>query len=116
VKRVVYTSSEAAVLLNGDQEVDEMDESFWSDVDLLRASKPFGHLSSYMISKTLTERAALEFAEKHGLDASRNLNSFLCCWTLHLSKVSKLSSHDVVYGLGYVFITLLYICQVLLLT
>jgi vestitone reductase len=52
VKRVVHTSSEAAVLLNGNQtqEVDEMDESFWSDINFLRASKPYGHLGSYMIS------------------------------------------------------------------
>jgi vestitone reductase len=77
VKRVVYTSSEAAVLLNGDQKVDEMDESFWSDVYFPRASKPFGHLSSYMISKTLTERAAPEFAEKHGLDVVTLIPSFV---------------------------------------
>ena len=77
VKRVVYTSSEAAVSLNGDEEVDEMDKSFWSDVYFLRASKPFGHLSSYMISKTLTERASLEFAEKHGLDVVTLIPSFV---------------------------------------
>jgi nucleoside-diphosphate-sugar epimerase len=54
-----------------------MDESFWSDVYFPRASKPFGHLSSYMISKTLTERAAPEFAEKHRLDVVTLIPSFV---------------------------------------
>jgi nucleoside-diphosphate-sugar epimerase len=77
VKRVVYTSSGSAVVLNGDQEVDEMDESFWSDVDFLKASKPAGHPGSYIISKTSTERASLEFAEKHGLDVVTLIPSFV---------------------------------------
>ena len=66
VKRVVYTSSGSAVIHNrtgGDQ---EMDESYWSDVDFLYDAKPL--LWSNSISKTLTEKAALEFGEKHGLD------------------------------------------------
>jgi len=41
VKRVVYTSSASAVVLNG-EEADEMDESFWSDVDFVKALKLFG--------------------------------------------------------------------------
>jgi vestitone reductase len=73
VKRVVYTSSASAVVFNG-KEADEMDESFWSDVDFLKALKPFG---SYMISKTLTERAVLEFGEKHGLDVVTIIPSFV---------------------------------------
>ncbi|XP_059458683.1 vestitone reductase-like [Corylus avellana] len=77
VKRVVYTSSGAAVVLNSNQDVDEMDESFWSDVDLLKASKPSRHTGSYMISKTSTERASLEFAEKHGLDVVTIIPSFV---------------------------------------
>jgi vestitone reductase len=48
-------------------EVDEMNESFWSDVDFLKASHPSRHSGSYNISKTLTKRATLEFGEKHGL-------------------------------------------------
>ena len=65
VKRVIYTSSATAVGVNG-KDLDEMDESFWSDVDLIKALKPL--TASYMISKTLTERAVLEFSEKHGLE------------------------------------------------
>ncbi|XVF22716.1 hypothetical protein REPUB_Repub12eG0194900 [Reevesia pubescens] len=64
VKRVVYTSSAAAVLHNN-QDADMVDERFWTDVDLVREMKIFG--SSYSISKTLTERAAIEFAEEHGM-------------------------------------------------
>jgi nucleoside-diphosphate-sugar epimerase len=74
VKRVVYTSSASAVSFNG-KDVDEMDESFWSDVDFIKALKPFG--GSYMISKTLTERAVLEFGEKHGLDVVTIIPTFV---------------------------------------
>ncbi|CAL5331437.1 unnamed protein product [Camellia sinensis] len=38
----------------------------WNDIYFVRSSNRYGAL--YMISKTLTEKAALEFAEKHGLD------------------------------------------------
>ncbi|KAK3036031.1 LOW QUALITY PROTEIN: hypothetical protein RJ639_030732 [Escallonia herrerae] len=38
------------------------DESSWADVNYVRALKPV--LASYFISKTLTEQAALQFAEK----------------------------------------------------
>ncbi|KAK4267774.1 hypothetical protein QN277_024511 [Acacia crassicarpa] len=65
VKRVVYTSSASAVA-NFDKEDEVQDESSWTDVDYLRTSKPFGW--SYAISKTLTEKAVLEFGEQHGLD------------------------------------------------
>ncbi|OMO56316.1 NAD-dependent epimerase/dehydratase [Corchorus olitorius] len=66
VQKVVYTSSAAAVRNSRCQDVETMDESFWTDIDFLREKKPYG--SSYSISKTLTERAALEFAAQHGLD------------------------------------------------
>ncbi|GKV00316.1 hypothetical protein SLEP1_g13026 [Rubroshorea leprosula] len=69
VRRVVYTSSASAVVHNNkSKDVKVMDESFWSDVDYIRALnlKHFG--SSYMISKTLTEKAVLDFAAQHGLD------------------------------------------------
>ncbi|MBA0671422.1 hypothetical protein Goklo_023962 [Gossypium klotzschianum] len=66
VKRVVYTSSASTVMFNG-QDVEVVDESFWTDVDFVRENlSPF--MRSYMISKTLTERAALEFGTQHGLD------------------------------------------------
>ncbi|XWS45931.1 hypothetical protein CRYUN_Cryun14cG0021800 [Craigia yunnanensis] len=66
VKRVVYTSSASAVVVNN-KDVDMMDESFWTDVDFVR-EKLNPNVGSYMISKTLTERAALEYAAEHGLD------------------------------------------------
>ena len=65
VKRVVYTSSGSAVTY-GDKEVEVEDENSWTNVDFLRTSKPFGWF--YAISKTLTEKAVLEFGEQNGLD------------------------------------------------
>ena len=65
VKRVVYTSSGSAVCRTGKEE-EVLDESSWSDVDFLRRFKPDGW--SYGVSKTLTEKAVLEFGEQHGLD------------------------------------------------
>ncbi|KAI8021406.1 hypothetical protein LOK49_LG03G02485 [Camellia lanceoleosa] len=65
VKRVVYTSSAFTVLYN-DKNLGIIDESHWTDIDYVRAQKPFG--ASYIISKTLAERAALEFAKDHGLN------------------------------------------------
>ncbi|KAK8295160.1 hypothetical protein V6Z12_D05G045700 [Gossypium hirsutum] len=66
VKRVVYTSSAATVIYNG-QETDMMDESFWTDVDFVTQKlNPKTH--PYLISKTFTERAVLEFGTQHGLD------------------------------------------------
>ncbi|CAJ2671086.1 unnamed protein product [Trifolium pratense] len=65
VKRVIYTSSASAVYWQ-DKEKDVMDESYWSDVNILRNLKPFAW--SYAVSKTLAEKAVLEFGEEHGLD------------------------------------------------
>lgn len=65
VKRVVYTSSAAAIMFSGNgQEV--VDESAWTDIDYFKDLKLTAR--SYTVSKTKTERAALEFAEQHGLD------------------------------------------------
>ncbi|KAL0464652.1 UNVERIFIED_CONTAM: Vestitone reductase [Sesamum latifolium] len=67
VRRVVYTSSVSTVMFNDEVEGGAvLDEGWWSDVDYIRNEKFRG--ASYYISKTLTERAALEFAEKHSLD------------------------------------------------
>lgn len=65
VKRVVYTSSASTVMMaaNGP---DLLDEDCWSDLDYVRSLDVFG--ASYCISKTFTERAALEFAQQHSLD------------------------------------------------
>jgi len=65
VKRVIYTSSASAVYWQ-DKDDDVMDESYWSDENILRDLKPFGW--SYSISKTMAEKAVLEFGEQHGLD------------------------------------------------
>ncbi|CAK8542214.1 unnamed protein product [Lathyrus sativus] len=65
VKRVVYTSSDSAVSFQ-EREEDVLDEIYWSDVNFLRNYKPF--VWSYAVSKTLTEKAVLEFGKEHGLD------------------------------------------------
>ncbi|XP_039168235.1 vestitone reductase-like [Eucalyptus grandis] len=65
VKRVVYTSSLYAVQLNNSN-AGILDEDSWSDVDSIRGIARFA--ASYAISKTLTEKAVLEFGERHGLE------------------------------------------------
>ncbi|KAL3517015.1 hypothetical protein ACH5RR_023917 [Cinchona calisaya] len=67
VKRVVYTSS-ASTVDSHDKGLNIIDESKWSDVDCIRRSWGSSGIASYAITKTLTEKAVLEFAEKHGLD------------------------------------------------
>ncbi|THG21403.1 hypothetical protein TEA_008499 [Camellia sinensis var. sinensis] len=74
VKRVVYTSSASAVAFN-DMGLDPVDESAWSDTEFIRSLNPDG--ASYYISKTLVERAALEFGEKHGLDLVSVIPSYV---------------------------------------
>ncbi|CAK8542212.1 unnamed protein product [Lathyrus sativus] len=74
VKRVVYTSSASAVSFH-EREEDVLDESYWSDVNILRNLKPFGW--SYAVSKTLTEKAVLEFGKEHGLDIVTLLPTFV---------------------------------------
>lgn len=75
VKRVVYTSSASTVEFS-DRVVDTMDESFWSDVEYLKSISYF-NFGPYIISKTLTEKKALEFAEEHGLDLVTVIPSFI---------------------------------------
>ncbi|OMO53115.1 NAD-dependent epimerase/dehydratase [Corchorus capsularis] len=74
VERVVYTSSASAVVFSNN-EVETMDESFWSDVDFVR--EKMKHFGNYMISKTLTEKAVLEFAAEHELDLVTLIPSFV---------------------------------------
>ncbi|WOG95481.1 hypothetical protein DCAR_0414800 [Daucus carota subsp. sativus] len=74
VKRVVYTSSSSAVLFSG-KDSSVVDETLWTDVDFVRSLK--SSAGPYYISKTLTERAALEFAEKHGLDLVTVIPTFI---------------------------------------
>ncbi|XP_038682514.1 vestitone reductase-like [Tripterygium wilfordii] len=74
IKRIVYTSSASAVVLNGKEE-DVMDERYWTDVDYVKSVREYGR--SYFISKTLTEKAVLEFAEEHGLDLVTVIPSYV---------------------------------------
>ncbi|KAI4369801.1 hypothetical protein MLD38_018205 [Melastoma candidum] len=75
VKRFVYTSSASAVVFNGAEPGEALDESSWSDVDYLRRTMTFP--VSYMVSKTLAEKAVLEFGEEHGLDVVTVIPSFV---------------------------------------
>ncbi|KAL4199148.1 hypothetical protein AMTRI_Chr03g49740 [Amborella trichopoda] len=65
VKRVVFTSSSAAVCI-GEQQSDYYDESYWSDIEFCTRSKPNGWM--YVVSKTLAEKAAMKFAEENNMD------------------------------------------------
>ncbi|CAN1792727.1 Vestitone reductase [Linum perenne] len=67
VKRVVYTSSASTVGINGeDDDVEVVDESFWTDVEYVRS-----------ISKTLTERKLTEFADENGLELVTVIPTFV---------------------------------------
>ncbi|CAI8583710.1 unnamed protein product [Vicia faba] len=67
VKRVIYTSSASTVYCQDIEKAkDVMDESYWSDIDILRNHKPFGW--AYSISKTQAEKAVLEYGQQNGLD------------------------------------------------
>ncbi|CAH2047926.1 unnamed protein product [Thlaspi arvense] len=67
VKRVIYTSSAAAVSINnlsGPGLV--MNEENWTDLDYLTKEKPFNW--GYPVSKILAEKAACKFAEENKID------------------------------------------------
>ncbi|XP_022154968.1 vestitone reductase-like [Momordica charantia] len=74
VRRVVYTSSAACMQFNHNK-VDFLDESCWSDMDYINNIAPYGR--SYPISKTLTERAVLEFSQQHGLEVVTVLPTYV---------------------------------------
>lgn len=74
VRRVVYTSSAATMQFNH-HKVDFLDESCWSDIDYINNIAPFGR--SYPISKTLTERAVLEFSQQYGLEVVTILPTYV---------------------------------------
>ncbi|XP_010065209.2 cinnamoyl-CoA reductase 1 [Eucalyptus grandis] len=64
VRRVVLTSSISALVPNpGWPPHKPFDESSWTDLDYCKPRQKW-----YPVSKTLAEKAAWEFAEKHGLD------------------------------------------------
>lgn len=76
VKRVVYCSSVATVAFNeGAGGSDIIDESSWTDVDFLRRLGVFG--GAYMVTKTLAEKAVLDYGEEHGLDVVAVLPSLI---------------------------------------
>ncbi|KAG2569059.1 anthocyanidin reductase ((2S)-flavan-3-ol-forming)-like [Panicum virgatum] len=66
VRRVVLTSAASSVCirpLEGDGH--ELDEESWSDLDWVAAEKPPSW--GYVVSKVLSEKVALRFAQEHGL-------------------------------------------------
>ncbi|CAH9097487.1 unnamed protein product [Cuscuta europaea] len=65
VKRVILTSSEAAIAFNRNPRTADtvIDETWWSDPDYCRANKMW-----YVLSKTLAEKAAWEFVKERGID------------------------------------------------
>ncbi|CAN6241019.1 unnamed protein product, partial [Urochloa humidicola] len=69
VKRVVLTSSASSICirrpLEGDGHVLELDEESWSDLEWVTAEKPPSW--GYVVSKVLSEKEALRFAEEHGM-------------------------------------------------
>ncbi|KAI3918255.1 hypothetical protein MKX01_041575 [Papaver californicum] len=80
VKRVVYTSSSAATMMISNLKVvKEIDEAMWSEVDhfIRKPEQVIPGGLSYVVSKTLTERASLKFAEEHGLDLVTILPSMI---------------------------------------
>lgn len=77
VRRVVYTSTVGTATFNATTGSSEaaVDESSWTDVEFVRSLGAFGGI--YMLTKTLTERVALEYAESHGLDLVAVLPSWI---------------------------------------
>ncbi|KAK8715276.1 hypothetical protein V6N13_042614 [Hibiscus sabdariffa] len=65
IRRVIITSSMAAVMLTGKPLADDVvvDETWFSDPVICEKSKQW-----YMLSKTLAEKAAREFSEENGID------------------------------------------------
>ncbi|KAJ4727126.1 Dihydroflavonol 4-reductase family [Melia azedarach] len=69
VKRVVYTSSLATIAYNNNnhsKSQSELDETMWSDLETCRSMKNLS--KQYLVSKIVTEKIALEYAEKHGIE------------------------------------------------
>ncbi|OVA13166.1 NAD-dependent epimerase/dehydratase [Macleaya cordata] len=89
VKRVVLTSSAAAVSinnLNGTGLV--MDEGCWTDVEFLASAKP--PTWGYPVSKTLAEKAAWKFAEENKIDLITVIPSLMLGPSLTLAVPSSI--------------------------
>ncbi|KAL5223170.1 hypothetical protein ABZP36_027883 [Zizania latifolia] len=65
VKRVVFTSSAGTVNIE-ERQRPVYDHDDWSDVDFCRRVKMTGWM--YFVSKSLAEKAAMDYAREHGLD------------------------------------------------
>lgn len=63
IRRIVLTSSISAIVPNPNWSGKPFDESSWTDLDYCKARQKW-----YPVSKTLAEKAAWEYAEKHGMD------------------------------------------------
>ncbi|XP_017251508.1 bifunctional dihydroflavonol 4-reductase/flavanone 4-reductase isoform X1 [Daucus carota subsp. sativus] len=66
VKRFIYTSTTATILMQRQPPVDEYTEEHWSDLDLCYELKMYGWM--YVVAKTTAERAAWKYAEENGID------------------------------------------------
>ncbi|XP_057744231.1 vestitone reductase-like isoform X1 [Arachis stenosperma] len=68
VRRVVYASSAVTVLYNnGKNALETVDEETWSEIEVCQNGNNIVS-SSYLVSKILTEKAALEFGQNNGLE------------------------------------------------
>ncbi|CAN1157817.1 Protein BRI1-5 ENHANCED 1 [Linum perenne] len=67
VKRVVFTSSIAATVPGRNNVGSDVEESTWTDVDALRGVVG-GPAFNTLSVKTATEKAAVEFADRNGMD------------------------------------------------
>ncbi|CAN1181757.1 Vestitone reductase [Linum perenne] len=67
LKRVVFTSSIDAMVPGRNNVRSNVDESTWTDVDALR-HMVCGAAFNTLLVKTATEKAALEFANRNGMD------------------------------------------------
>ncbi|CAI9104645.1 OLC1v1003361C2 [Oldenlandia corymbosa var. corymbosa] len=112
VRRVVYTSS-AATVIHTDKDLDVVDENIWSDVDYIRKNLSHFRFATYSITKVLTEKAALDFGEKSGLDLVSIIPTwvhgpFLCPFL----PGSVLPSMSLIFGNQEHYSSLLRICFV----
>ncbi|CAN1308201.1 Protein BRI1-5 ENHANCED 1 [Linum perenne] len=67
VKRVVFTSSIAATVPGRNNVRSDVDETTWTDVDALRGVVGGAAFNTLSV-KTATEKAAVEFADRNGMD------------------------------------------------
>ncbi|CAN1121000.1 Protein BRI1-5 ENHANCED 1 [Linum perenne] len=76
VKRVVFTSSIAATVPGRNNVRSDVDETTWTDVDALRGVVGGAAFNTLSV-KTATEKAAVEFADRNGMDVVTLLPAFV---------------------------------------